>query len=119
MRRRIDPDQGMSLIRAYAVGTELSTADKRHAVRFALEEFAARHPGQSVEIRIPWVGAVQAIEGPVHTRGTPPNLVEMDGDTFLTLATGGLAKPGAISYSGTRANLAKYFPLFGSAELAG
>ena len=32
--------------------------------------------------------AVQAIAGPRHTRGTPPNVVETDPVTWLRLATG-------------------------------
>lgn len=117
MRRRIEPDEGMALIRSFAAGEELSVAEQRHAVRFALEEFGTRHPGRSVEIRIPWVGAVQAIAGPVHTRGTPPNVVEMPAETFLQLAVGSGADASTISYSGTRADLSGYFPLFGPAQL--
>ena len=49
---------------------------------------AAKYPGRSVEVRVPPFTAVQAIEGPRHTRGTPPNVVETDGPTFLRLATG-------------------------------
>lgn len=117
MRRRIEPEEGIALIRAYVAGDELSVAEQRHAVRFVLEEFGTRHPGRSVEIRIPWVGAVQAIAGPTHTRGTPPNVVEMDGESFLKLAVGHDVDTAAISYSGTRADLSSYFPLFGGGQL--
>ncbi|VEI13578.1 sterol carrier family protein [Trueperella bialowiezensis] len=121
MRRRIDPDEGLGLIRAFARGEELSTRDKRQAARFALEEFASRHPGRSVEIRIPWAGAVQAIAGPEHTRGTPPNVVEMDVDTFLALATSApgdvQVDPAKVTYSGTRANISEFFPIFRPVEL--
>lgn len=75
-------------MRSFARGDELTVSQQRMAVRFALEEFASRHPGRSVEIRVPWAGAVQAIDGPVHTRGTPPNVVEMDAQTWLELAVG-------------------------------
>ena len=34
--------------------------------------------------------AVQCVEGPRHTRGTPPNVVETDAATWLRLATGQL-----------------------------
>ena len=118
MRRRIDESQGMELVRAYASGTELSRAQLATAVRFALEEFATRHPGRSVEIRVPWVGAVQAIAGPVHTRGTPPNVVELDGGTWLDATLGRPVDESKISHSGTRADLGRYFPLFGRAQLA-
>jgi uncharacterized protein (TIGR03083 family) len=40
--------------------------------------FAKQVPGRSVEIRVPPFVAVQAVPGPRHTRGTPPNVVEMD-----------------------------------------
>lgn len=116
MKRRIDPEEGITALRAFARGDEQTTADMRLAVRFALEEFADRHPGRSVEIRIPWVGAVQAIAGPIHTRGTPPNVVEMDGRTWLALAVGNEPE-GQITFSGTRADLSEYLPLFGPAEL--
>ena len=51
----------------------------------------ARYPGRSVEVRVPPFTAVQCIEGPRHTRGTPPNVIETDPLTFLRLATGRLA----------------------------
>lgn len=119
MRRRIDEARGMELVRAYAAGSELGRTELTAAVRFALEEFATRHPGRSVEIRVPWVGAVQAIAGPVHTRGTPPNVVEMDGPAWLDVALGRPVDESKISHSGTRADLNPYFPLFGPAQLAG
>ena len=58
------------------------------AVRYTLEELGARAPGRSVEVRVPPFGAVQCLEGPRHTRGTPPNVVESDAETWLRLATG-------------------------------
>lgn len=116
MKRRIDPATGIAIIKKYAAEEELSVSEQRTAARFALEEFAERHPGRSVEIRIPWAGAVQAIAGPVHTRGTPPNVVEMDTDTWLALAVG---KPtnGIVRASGSRSDLTQYLPLFGPAQL--
>ena len=41
-------------------------------------------------MRVPPFVAVQAIAGPRHTRGTPPNVVETDPLTWLRLATGRL-----------------------------
>ena len=58
------------------------------AVRYTLQCLAERAPGKSVEVRVPPFGAVQAVEGPGHTRGTPPNVVETDVATWLALATG-------------------------------
>ncbi len=46
------------------------------AVRGLLGVLAERAPGRSVEVRVPPHGVVQCIEGPRHTRGTPPNVVE-------------------------------------------
>ena len=60
--------------------------------------------------------AVQCIEGPRHTRGTPPNVVETDPLTFLRLATGRLAwaealANGSVRASGNRADLSEQLPL--------
>lgn len=117
MKRRIDVTEGHALIVKFAGGDELDKAETKTAARYALEEFATRHPGRSVEIRLPWVGAVQAVAGPVHTRGTPPNVVEMDAVTWLDLAVGNEPR-GAVSWSGTRADLSPYLPIFGRAQLS-
>jgi hypothetical protein len=87
------------------------------AVRFALEELAARAPGGSVEVRVPPYGAAQCIEGARHTRGTPPNVVETDPETWLRLVLGDLdwgeaTASGRVSASGGRADLAPWLPLF-------
>ena len=86
------------------------------AVRFTLEELATRAPGNSVEVRVPPFGAVQAIAGPRHTRGTPPNVVETDAETWLSLATGAIewasaVAQGRVSASGERADLSEWLPL--------
>lgn len=115
MKRRISEAEGLPLIQRYCEGDALSPAQLRTAVRFALEEFSERYPGKSVEIRIPWIGATQAIAGINHRRGTPPNVVEMDGQTWLALTTGVATlplQPTAITYSGTRADLSPYLPIF-------
>ncbi len=85
-------------------------------VRTTLTGFAQRHPGRSVEVRVPPHAAVQAIPGPRHTRGTPPNVVELAPLTWLRLATGALTwdeavATGGIRASGTRANLAAQLPV--------
>ena len=54
-------------------------------------------PGNAVEVRVPPDGAVQAVEGPRHTRGTPPNVVETDAQTWLALATGALTWDDAVA----------------------
>ncbi len=75
-----------------------------------------RAPGRSVEVRVPPFAAVQCIEGPRHTRGTPAAVVEMDPITFCRLAAGRVSwqaavASGAIQASGLRTDLAPYFPL--------
>lgn len=85
-------------------------------VRSLAGMLAARYPGRSVEVRVPPFVAVQAIEGPRHTRGTPPNVIETDAGTFLRLATGRLnwaeAVIGAgVRASGNRADLSDQLPL--------
>ncbi|MEV0335891.1 sterol carrier family protein [Nocardia sp. NPDC050717] len=87
------------------------------AVRGTARALAADAPGHSVEVRVPPFVAVQCVEGPRHTRGTPPNVVETDARTWLLLATGLLdfdaaVESGALSVSGTRANeIAAWLPI--------
>ncbi|MDQ1714625.1 MAG: hypothetical protein QOC60_570 [Frankiaceae bacterium] len=88
----------------------------RIVVRALLDVLAMRHPGRSVEVRVPPYAAVQCIEGPTHTRGTPPNTVECDGVTWLLLAGGRLSwadavGEGRVRPSGIRADLAPVLPL--------
>jgi uncharacterized protein (TIGR03083 family) len=85
-------------------------------VRTLAEILAAQAPGRSVEIRVPPFIAVQAIAGPRHTRGTPPNVVETDPLTWLRVATGRLSftdaqSQGTLRASGTRADLTEYLPV--------
>lgn len=129
IRRRIDPDAGREALVAWVQARRTGAAPAPRttlatAVRFTLEELAARNEGNSVEVRIPPFGVTQCIAGPKHTRGTPPNVIETDPDTWLRLAIGELsfaearaAEP-AIA-SGTRADLSQQLPLFTAAELAG
>ncbi|HEY3718479.1 MAG TPA: sterol carrier family protein [Jatrophihabitantaceae bacterium] len=82
------------------------------ATRLLAEIFAAQAPGRSVELRVPPFVAVQAIAGPRHTRGTPPNVVETDPLTWVRLATGRLAwTDAALQASGQRADLSAHLPL--------
>lgn len=86
------------------------------AVRYTLEELSLLAPGRSVEVRVPPYGAVQVIEGPRHTRGTPTNVVEMDAQVWLRLATGATRwvdaeDSGAVRASGQRADLSRHLPL--------
>jgi hypothetical protein len=115
-RRRTDPATGQAaLVRVRGAATA-DTADLRDAVRYLLEELAARVPGRSVEVRVPPYGAVQAVPGPRHTRGTPPNVVEIDPATWVTLATGDsdwatAVAEGRARASGERADLSPYLPI--------
>jgi uncharacterized protein (TIGR03083 family) len=86
------------------------------ATRLLADALAARAPGGSTEVRIPPYAVVQCVEGPRHTRGTPPNVVETDPLTWLRLATGRLAWADAleaakVSASGERADLSGLLPL--------
>lgn len=93
-----------------------SSAVLRQASRHLLSALARQLPGRSVEVRVPPFGAVQCIDGPRHTRGTPPNVVETDAATWILLATGRLAwevavRDGRVSASGARADLSGHLPL--------
>lgn len=85
-------------------------------VKRKLAQLAAKAPGKAIEVRIPPYAAIQCGEGPRHTRGTPPNLVEMDAATWFALAAGDLSWDEAIARgdvraSGARADLRRYLPL--------
>ena len=86
------------------------------AVRYTLQLLAERAEGNTVEVRVPPFGAVQCIPGPRHTRGTPPNVIETDADTWLALASGSLSWQDAlaahrVSASGQRADLTGFVPI--------
>jgi uncharacterized protein (TIGR03083 family) len=101
------PDLAPALITRDALGA---------TTRMLTEILATQSPGRSVEVRVPPFAAVQAIAGPRHTRGTPPNTVETDPLTWLRLATGRArwaesVATGAVRASGTRADLSEYLPV--------
>ena len=121
-RRRIKHDDGIdainAVIRAKKQANELKPTDPLFAtaVRYLLEELAEVAPGNSVEVRVPPLGATQCIEGPRHTRGTPPNVVELSPRVWFDLALGNLSWESAvtehqISSSGVRASLEEVLPL--------
>ena len=71
-------------------------------------------PGRSVELRIPHYGAIQCVGGSIHRRGTPPNLVEMNAKTFMSLIENPylwetLSNTGDINASGLNSNLSEVF----------
>jgi Bacterial SCP ortholog len=99
-----------------------STADQpdratlARAVRLSLRVLPVVAPGRSVEVRVPPFAAVQCVPGPRHTRGTPPNVIEMDPRTWLELATGlvswaAAVAAGRVSASGSRADIAWLLPV--------
>lgn len=117
MARRIDPAAGRAALQQWHEdGRKTPVAAVRTAVRYTLGLLAEAHPGNSVEVRIPPAGVVQAVAGPRHTRGTPPNVVEADPHTWLAVATGQQSwaqaeAEGAVRASGSRADLGDLLPL--------
>ncbi|MEU1051690.1 sterol carrier family protein [Streptomyces sp. NPDC005876] len=86
------------------------------ATRLLADALAVKAPGGSTEVRVPPYAVVQCVEGPRHTRGTPPNVVETDPLTWIRLATGRVAwtdalAAAAVSASGERADLAALLPV--------
>ena len=132
-RRRIDPAAGQAALNEWAAGAvppsdappavpagPTAPAVPRSviatAVRYSLEEVTARAPGNSVEVRVPPFGVTQCVEGPRHTRGTPPNVIECDAATWLAMVTGRLSwadavGAGRVAASGLRADLSALLPL--------
>ncbi|MEU0565270.1 sterol carrier family protein [Nonomuraea sp. NPDC005983] len=105
-----------AVLAAYDRGLQPERDAARQAVRYLLDRLATAAPGRTVEVRVPPYAAVQAIAGPRHTRGTPPNVVETDGRTWIELALGRLTwgeamAKGAVSASGSRADLSEHLPL--------
>ncbi|WP_369054421.1 sterol carrier family protein [Kineococcus terrestris] len=119
-RRRTDPAAGREALDAALAALDAGRVAPRPvlatAVRWSLEELAERHPGRSVEVRVPPFAAVQVLEGPRHTRGTPPAVVEVDPATWLRLAAGregfeAARAAGRVRASGVRADLSGLLPL--------
>ena len=116
-RRRIPPAQGRQALALWRVNpSEAPKATVAMAVRYTLEELADRAPGRTLEVRVPPYGAVQCVQGPRHTRVTPPNVIEMDARTWLDLVTGAsdwasALAGGMVHASGQRATLAELLPI--------
>lgn len=112
LRAAVDP------VRAWLAGEEEQPARAvlGAAVKTTARWLAQQVPGRSVELRVPPHVAVQCIEGPRHTRGTPPNVVETDAATWLRLAMGQVTwddavTAGRVTASGNRADLSRLLPL--------
>ncbi|HIY85652.1 MAG TPA: hypothetical protein H9822_04300 [Candidatus Yaniella excrementavium] len=116
-RRKIDVTKGVAAVRQWAADPAAAGRNVRAtAVRYSLEELAALAPGRSVEVRIPPFGVTQIIDGTVHTRGTPPAVIETDSATWLALVTGRAAwhhavEAGSVVASGQRTDLSWLLPL--------
>jgi Bacterial SCP ortholog len=118
-RRAGGPDGERALaavLAALDAGQPPPRPELRAAVRYLLDLLAARAPGRAIEVRVPPYAAVQCGEGPRHTRGTPPNVVETDPVTWIRLATGRLtwaegSGSGQVAASGVRADLSEFLPL--------
>ena len=121
-RRATDPIQGRAALAAWRAGPDaLDRTALGIAVRFTLEQLAEAAPGGTVEVRVPPYGVVQCLAGPRHTRGTPPNVVETDAETWLALAVGDrtwadAVAAGRVHASGNRADLSELLPLAGTVE---
>jgi hypothetical protein len=71
-------------------------------------------PGKSVELRVPPYGAIQCVAGSNHRRGTPPNTVEMSGQTLVRLINdpalwSSLCDSGEVRASGLLSDLSNVF----------
>jgi hypothetical protein len=90
-------------------------------VKDVLAKISKLAPGHAVELRIPPYSAIQCVEGPKHTRGTPPNVVEMSAEVLFDIVGGKINWPdaisdGRISASGERSDLSALFQQLSAAE---
>ena len=123
MRRKVSEDDLEALratVRALAddPAAEFSRDQLATATRAACALLEARHPGGTVELRVPPFAAVQLGIGErgAHTRGTPPNVVQTDPLTLLRLAGGTLSwteelAGHSVRASGIRSDLGRLWPL--------
>ena len=105
-----------AVLTAVDAGATPARADLALAVRGLAERLAEQAPGHHVELRVPPFTAVQCVEGPRHTRGTPPNVVEAQPVPFVLLCAGRLTWPdaaqdGRVRTWGDRADLSPWLPL--------
>jgi hypothetical protein len=106
----------LAVVAALRAGAQPLPEALRATTRFLLDLLASTAPGRAVEVRVPPYAAVQAVGGPRHTRGTPPNVVEMDPVTWIRLAVGLMpwadaVSAGLVQASGVRADLTPYLPV--------
>ena len=84
------------------------------AVKEILDLIKNISPGKSVELRVPPYGAIQCVAGSNHRRGTPPNTVEMSGQTLIRLINEPalwitLCESGEVRASGVHSDLSNIF----------
>ena len=106
----------LGVVHGLDVGVDPVRDALRIVVRLFVDALVAADPGHSVELRVPPFAAAQLVEGPRHTRGTPPNVVEADAVAFVELAAGRLrwadaVADGRIRASGERADLSRLLPV--------
>ncbi|OON75616.1 maleylpyruvate isomerase family mycothiol-dependent enzyme [Streptomyces tsukubensis] len=106
------------LNRATGLDVPLDRQALAACTRLLADALATKAPGAATEVRVPPYAVVQCIEGPRHTRGTPPNVVETDPLTWIRLATGRTDWSTAldearVSASGERADLSAELPILG------
>ena len=107
-KKQISNDVGASAI---------ASGDVPMAVRYLLQLIENKFPGGAVELRVPPFGAIQCLQGLDHRRGTPPNVIEMAPQVFLSLCKGQSTwqselEAGRVLASGTLAEeAAKLFPV--------
>jgi hypothetical protein len=84
------------------------------SVKEILDLIKGISPGKSVELRVPPYGAIQCVAGSNHRRGTPPNTVEMSGQTLVRLINepalwSSLCESGEVRASGLLSDLSNVF----------
>jgi hypothetical protein len=88
--------------------------DIKLQVKLVLDLIKSISPGKSVELRVPPYGAIQCVAGGNHRRGTPPNTVEMSGQTLVRLINepalwSSLCDSGEVRASGLLSDLSNVF----------
>jgi hypothetical protein len=84
------------------------------AIKEILDLIKNISPGKSVELRVPPYGVIQCVSGSNHRRGTPPNTVEMSGQTLVRLINEPslwvtLCESGEVRASGLLSDLSNVF----------
>jgi hypothetical protein len=83
-------------------------------VKEILQIIKETSPGKSVELRVPPYGVIQCVAGGNHRRGTPPNTVEMSGQSLIKLINepslwSDLCESGEVMASGVASDLSNIF----------